>query len=203
MSGADHLVAILTEYCEKPPVINTTESHRTISCFWVPSEIDFEHELGFSCKIEKRGGSDVITAVDFSTSSKMPKVVDFMARLHERVSLPFYIMSADHARLFIKRTIWLDMEEEGWVEPPAWSCPFIMKDGRSGSVASFAIASSDSASEFCDQRYAKFIEWLDVPPAFPGSLTRGNHPPFSSHISVKVFLNDLKVIKSLMQRNLK
>ena len=199
MSGSDHLVAIFTEYCEKPPVVNTTESHCTVSCFWVPSELDFEYELGFSCKIEKRGGSDVITAVDFSTSSQATKVVDFLANLRERVSLPFYILSPDHARLFVKRTIWQDMEEEGWVEPPTWSCPFLMKDGRSSSGASFAIASSDSASEFSDKRYSRFTEWLDVPPAFPGSLTRGQHPPFSSHMSVKVFLHDLQVTKSLMQ----
>ena len=38
-----------------------------------------------------------------------------------------------------------------------------------------------------------YIEWLDVPPSFPGSATRGAHPTFSSHIAVKVFMNDLKV----------
>jgi hypothetical protein len=113
MAGSDHLVAILADYCENPPVVKATASHCTISCAWLPPEIDYECELGFSCRIEKRGGSDVITAVDFSTSSKLKKVADFLATSHERVALPFYIMSLDHARLFVRRTIWQDMDEEG------------------------------------------------------------------------------------------
>jgi hypothetical protein len=199
MSGSDHVVAILADYCEKPPVVNATASHCTISCFWAPSEIDFEHELGFSCRIEKRGGSDVITAVDFSTSSQATKVVDFLAILHERVSLPFYILSPDHARLFVKRTIWQDMDVEGWVEPSTWSCPMIMNDLRSSSGASFAISSPDSVLQFSDQRYSKFMEWLDAPPTFPGSLTRGCHAQFASRIAFQVFLSDVKVIESLLQ----
>ena len=38
-----------------------------------------------------------------------------------------------------------------------------------------------------------YIEWLDVPPSFPGNVTRGSHPGFANHIAVKVFMNDLKV----------
>ena len=201
MAGSDHLVAILADYCENPPVVKATASHCTISCAWLPPEIDYECELGFSCRIEKRGGSDVITAVDFSTSSKLTKVADFLATLHERVALPFYIMSLDHARLFVKRTIWQDMDVEGWVEPSTWSCPMIMNDLQSSSGASFAIASPDNVSQFSDQRYSKFLEWLDAPPTFPGSLTRGFNAQSASRIAVKVFLSDVMVIKSLLQRN--
>jgi hypothetical protein len=70
------------------------------------------------------------------------------------------------------------MDEEGWVEPPTWSCPFLLKDGRSSGGASFAIASSDSAWVFSDKRYSRFIEWLDVPPTFP----RDQHPHLSTRI---------------------
>jgi hypothetical protein len=110
-------------------------------------------------------------------------------------------MSLDHARLFVKRTIWQDMDVEGWVEPSTWSCPMIMNDLQSSSGASFAIASPDNVSQFSDQRYSKFLEWLDAPPKFPGSLTRGFNAQSASRIAVKVFLSDVMVIKSLLQRN--
>jgi hypothetical protein len=190
------LVQALTDYCIDPPVVNTTESGCTISCIWKPSELSYGIDVDFSCKIEKRGGSDVITAVEFSTSSKVPDHRDFLTNLNERVLLPFYIMSHDHARLFIKRTIWLDMDES-LAEPPA--CPMKVLQKMSASGVSFAIASSDGASEFSDPRYSRFIEWLDVPPTFP----RGQQPSLPSCAMNPFLLFDIKVIESLMQRNLK
>jgi hypothetical protein len=38
-----------------------------------------------------------------------------------------------------------------------------------------------------------YIEWLDVPPSFPGDVTRGSHPGFTNRLAVTVFMNDLKV----------
>jgi hypothetical protein len=158
--------------------------------------LDYVHDVGFSCTIEKRGGSDVITAVKFSMSSKLPEHRSFLANLNQRVWLPFYMMSHDHARLFIKRTIWLDMDAESLVEPPA--CPMKVGQEMSDSGVSFAIASSDGASKFSDTRYSPFIEWLDVPPTFP----RGQQPPLPS-VPNNFLRIDIQVIESLMHRNLK
>lgn len=187
-----YIVEILNDYCENPPVITPTASGCTICCSWSPSEIDFEWELQFTCTIEKRGGFDTVMAVDFSTPTSVEKVTRFVLELRERVMLPFYVMSRDHARMFIKRTIWRDMEQAGWTEPPTWSCPIIMRDARSAAGSSLAVAAAAPVSEFSDKRYAKFLEWLEVPPSFSGGVTRGSHPSFSSHIAVKVFLTDLK-----------
>jgi hypothetical protein len=112
------------------------------------------------------------------------------------VPLPFYIMSADHARLFVKRTIWQDMDEEGWVEPSMWSCPMDTKFESTSSSLSLAVVSPDT-SQFSDQRYSKFLEWLDMPPTFQASLTRGRDVPFP-RLNLTAFLNDVKVIKSLI-----
>jgi hypothetical protein len=194
--NVDSLVETLVEYCVERPSVNNTQSDCTISCIWKPSELEYVLEVGFSCKIEKRGGSDVITAVKFSTSSNLHLHRSFLENLKERVLLPFYIMSPDHARLFIKQTIWLDMDAESLVEPPA--CPMNVCHEMSDSGVSFAIASSNGASKFSDPRYLPFIEWLDVPPTFP----RGQQPPLPS--GTNMFLPiDIKVIESLMQRNLK
>jgi hypothetical protein len=191
----DFFVEKIAKHCEDPPSVNTTESHSTISCLWLPSELKYQHELGFSCTIKKCGRSHVITAVVFSKSSRLAEVVEFFATLNDRVSLPFYIMSDDHACMFLQRTLWREMCEK-CVEPPA--CPMIFRTEMSSSSVHFAIASSDSASVFSDSRYSQFIEWLDVPPTFP----RGQQPPLPS--GTNMFLPiDIKVIESLMQRNLK
>ena len=194
--NVDSLVETLTEYCVERPSVNNTQSDCTISCIWKPSELEYDLEVGFSCKIEKRGGSDVITAVKFSTSSKLHLHRSFLENLKERVLLPLYIMSPDHARLFIKQTIWLDMDAESLVEPPA--CPMNVCHEMSDSGVSFAIASSNGASKFSDPRYLPFIEWLDVPPTFP----RGQQPPLPSVRNMFLPI-EIKVIESLMQRNLK
>ena len=152
-----YIVEILTDYCENPPVITPTASGCTICCSWSPSEIDFEWELQFTCTIEKRGGFDTVVAVNFSTPTSVEKVTRyrllaqllqfltdfrFVLELRERVMLPFYVISRDHARMFIKRTIWRDMEQAGWTEPPTWSCPIIMRDARSTAGSSLAVAAA-------------------------------------------------------------
>ena len=153
-------------------------------------------ELGCSFRIEKRGGSDVITAITLTVTSAQLSAADFMKKLPERVARPFYLMSAGHARLFVKRTIWQDMDEEGWVNPSIRSCPMIMNYEQTKSAVSLAVVSPDT-SQFSDQRYSKFLEWLDMPPTFQASLTRGRDVPFP-RLNLTAFLNDVKVIKSLI-----
>ncbi len=70
----DSLVKTLTDYCVEPPSVDITQSDCTISCIWRPLELNYDHDVDFSCTVEKRGGSDVITAVKFSMSSKLPDV---------------------------------------------------------------------------------------------------------------------------------
>jgi hypothetical protein len=103
---------------------------------------------------------------------------------------------------------------QGWSEPPTWACPITLKSSHAGGGAAGAAADSVDFSEFKDPRYAKcaaarsahcifvnilrmYIEWLDVPPSFPGDVTRGSHPGFANRIAVTVFMNDLKVCSLL------
>ena len=144
MSGSGYIVEILSDYCENPPVATPTASGCTICCSWSPPEINYEWELQFTCTIEKRGGFDTVMAVDFSSPTSVEKVASFVLELRERVMLPFYIMSRDHARMFIKRTIWRDMEQDGWSQPPAWSCPILTRDVRSAAGSSLAVAAAAS-----------------------------------------------------------
>ena len=197
-SLVNYLVAEIARSCKNsslgPPVVNATASHHTISGACLMSRLNHE-QLEFSFRIEKRGSSDVITAYTLK-SAQLPSVADLFQRLFECVPLPFYIMSADHARLFVKRTIWQDMDEEGWVEPSMWSCPMDTKFESTSSSRSLAVVSPDT-SQFSDQRYSKFLEWLDMPPTFQASLTRGRDVPFP-RLNLTAFLNDVKVIKSLI-----
>jgi len=169
MSGTDYLVEVLTDFCENPPVVSRSESGATINCLWLPSELNHEWELRFSCTIATRGGCDVVMSIDFSAPASVQKVEDFLAELRDRINLPFYLMTIDHARMFVKRTIWREMEEEGWAEPPTWSCPVTFKDSGSAAASGVAAQSAD-CSEFSDKRYLKHIEWLDIPPSFPGTV---------------------------------
>ena len=197
-SLVNYLVAEIARSCKNsslgPPVVNATASHHTISGACLMSSLNHE-QLEFSFRIEKRGSSDVITAYTLK-SAQLPSVADLFQRLFECVPLPFYIMSADHARLFVKRTIWQDMDEDGWVEPSMWSCPMDTKFESTSSSRSLAVVSPDT-SQFSDQRYSKFLEWLDMPPTFQASLTRGRDVPFP-RLNLTAFLNDVKVIKSLI-----
>jgi hypothetical protein len=70
----------------------------------------------------------------------------------------------------------------------------LLQDKSSGNCSAFAVPKSTSAPVFSDSRYSKYIDWLNTPPSFPGSVTRGQHPSFSDGIAVRVFLNDLKVM---------
>jgi hypothetical protein len=201
---ANHLLEILTDYCEKPPVLTPSSGSSNISCLWSPPEIDYEWELRFSFTIEKRGGYDTVTSVSFTASSSAEKVAQFLLELRERVErlvLPFYVITLDHARLFIQRTIWKDMDVE-FAVPPVWSCPMLLQDKSSATCSALAVPTGTSAAApvFADGRYSKYVEWLNTPPSFPGSVTRGQHPSFSDGIAVRVFLNDLKVIAAVLQR---
>jgi len=57
----------------------------------------------------------VVMAADFTALSPVlsAQTQKFLSDLRERVPMPFYVMSIDHARAFVKRSIWVDMEQEG------------------------------------------------------------------------------------------
>jgi hypothetical protein len=112
-SGVDHLIAVLNENCgDTPPVVTRSAAGCTISVTFTPPELDFEWDLQFTCTVVKRGGCDVVVAIDFSAPTCIQKVQDLLVELRERVTPPFYIMTSDHARMFVKRTIYKDMEQE-------------------------------------------------------------------------------------------
>ena len=112
---SEHLLTILTDFCESPPVLTAAPNGCTISCVWPPPDLDFKVDVRFIATICRRGGYDVVMAADFQSLSPLrsDKTEKFLSDLRESVPLPFYLMTIDHARVFVKRSIWPDMEQEG------------------------------------------------------------------------------------------
>jgi hypothetical protein len=110
-------------------------------------------------------------SIEFSAPTTVKHVQDFLVELRERSLLPFYLMSRDHARMFVQRAIWRELAEQeasrarkpltaiqerlsasqGFIQPSMWSCPITMTSSHVRLVALFA---------FCVDRLRRLEEAL-------------------------------------------